>query len=88
MGLLSRWIGKNTELPTAAPDLQAREEVLNREIARLGRDEVVRRLVAVSEYRAGRTRPSGFESWNQQLEMEIINLTHRLMRDRFTPADD
>ena len=86
--MLSRWRAKNEDLPSVTPDFQAREEVLNREIARLGKDEVVRRLVAVSDYRAGRTRPSGFESWNQQIELEIINLTHRLTRDKLAPGED
>ena len=56
---------------TATPDQQAHDVVWDRETARLGRAEVVRRLAALSDYRGGRTGPSGFERWSQEIEHEI-----------------
>ena len=63
---------------TNAPERQAREQVWNREVERLGRAEVLRRLAALSDYRGGRTGPSGFESWNRQIESEIQELAKEL----------
>ena len=63
-----------------AAELLAREHVWDRELARLGRAEVLRRLAALSDYRGGRTGPSGFESWSQQIEREILTLAHDLTR--------
>lgn len=60
------------------PERQAHELVWNREIELLGRDEVVRRIAAVSDYRNGRTGPSGFEGWSLQIEQAITQLTHRI----------
>lgn len=75
MGLLSRWKTARTDdvdvHDTIAPERLAHNEVWDREIARLGRDEVIRRLAALSDYRSGRSGPSGFESWNRQVEAEI-----------------
>lgn len=56
---------------TVTPDQQAHDLVWDRETARLGRAEVVRRLAALSDYRGGRTGPSGFERWNQEIERQI-----------------
>jgi hypothetical protein len=81
MGLLSRWKArKDTEIDGSEPERQAREEVWNREVARLGRDEVLRRLAALSDYRGGRSGPSGFETWNLQIEQEIEVLTRELAK--------
>ena len=81
MGLLLKWKPrKATEFDTSEPERQAREEVWNREVARLGRDEVLRRLAALSDYRGGRSGPSGFEAWNLQIEHDIRMLTRELAR--------
>ena len=55
-----------------APYTEARNEIRNREIARLGEQEFHRRLGAVSDYQLGRTGPSGFEEWQRQLDAEIM----------------
>ncbi len=47
-------------------------------MSRLGRDEVVRRMAALNDYRSGRTGPSGFEHWSQQIEREILRLTYEI----------
>jgi hypothetical protein len=81
MGLLLPWkLRKAAESDSSEPERQAREEVWNREVARLGRDEVLRRLASLSDYRGGRSGPSGFESWNLQIEHEILVLTRELAR--------
>ena len=59
---------------TVTPDQQAHDAVWDREMARLGRVEVVRRLAALSDYRSGRTGPSGFERWSQEIEWQISTL--------------
>ena len=59
---------------TTTPDQQAYDQVWDRETARLGRAEVVRRLAALSDYRSGRTGPSGFERWSQEIERQISAL--------------
>ena len=56
---------------TVTPDQQAHDLVWDRETSRLGRAEVVRRLAALSDYRSGRTGPSGFERWSQEIERQI-----------------
>ena len=61
-----------------APERRAREEVWNREIDRLGRAEVLQRLAALSDYRSGRTGPSGFENWNREIEREITQLANQI----------
>ena len=85
MGLLFRWKsekgGDNNEIADRnAAELLAREHVWDRELSRLGRAEVLHRLAALSDYRGGRTGPSGFESWSQQIEREILTLTQNLTR--------
>lgn len=62
----------------SAPERRAYDLVWNREMAKLGTDEVVRRLAAVNDYRSGRTGPSGFESWNQRIEREIMKLAYEI----------
>jgi len=47
-------------------------------MARLGRDEIVRRMAALNDFRSGRTGPSGYETWNQQIEREILRLTYEI----------
>ena len=85
MGLLSRSRSKERTLSIVdasfdndALERQARDRVWNREVERLGRAEVLRRLAALSDYRGGRTGPSGFESWNRQIELEIQELAKQL----------
>ena len=63
---------------TVTPDQQAHDLVWDREMARLGRVEVVRRLAALSDYRGGRTGPSGFEQWNQEIERRISALASEI----------
>ena len=90
MGLLSR---RKDQPPSAvevatdtdAPERQAREKVWTREVERLGRAEVLRRLAALSARgqrtdgrTGGRTGPSGFETWNRQIESEIQELAKKL----------
>ena len=60
------------------PDRRAYDQVWDREIGRLGQDEVVRRIAAVNDYRSGRTGPSGFESWNTRIEREITMLAYQI----------
>ena len=60
------------------PDRVAHDQVWDREIDRLGQDEVVRRIAAVNDYRSGRTGPSGFEGWNTRIEREITLLTYQI----------
>ena len=74
MRLFAGWRKKDT----VTPDRQAHDYVWDREMARLGREELVRRMAALNDYRSGRTGPSGFESWNQHLEREIRRLTYEL----------
>ena len=62
----------------APPDRLAYDRVWNREIGRLGQDEVVRRIAAVNDYRSGRTGPSGFEVWNTRIEGEIMRLAYEI----------
>ena len=62
----------------AAPARLAYDQVWNREIGRLGQDEVVRRIAAVNDYRSGRTGPSGYEGWNMRIEREITTLTYEI----------
>ena len=61
-----------------APDRLAYDQVWNREIGRLGQDEVLRRIAAVNDYRSGRTGPSGFEGWNMRIEREITMLAYAI----------
>ena len=68
---------KNKDL-VAAPDRLAYDQVWDREIGRLGHDEVVRRIAAVHDYRSGRTGPSGFEGWNTRIESEIMRLAYEI----------
>ena len=75
MGLLAGWKDKRSAVP---PDRQAYDFVWDREMSRLGQEEVVRRMAALSDYRSGRTGPSGYELWNQQLEREILRLTYEI----------
>ena len=75
MRLLADWIGKRNDV---TPDRRAHDLVWDREMARLGRDEIVRRMAALNDFRSGRTGPSGFETWNQQLEREILRLTYEI----------
>ena len=63
---------------SGAPERRAYDLVWNREMAKLGTDEVVRRLAAVNDYRSGRTGPSGFESWNQRIDREIMKLAYEI----------
>ena len=62
----------------APPDRLAYDRLWNREIGRLGQDEVVRRIAAVNDYRSGRTGPSGFEGWNTRIESEIMRLAYEI----------
>ena len=62
----------------ATPERLAYDQVWNREIGRLGQDEVLRRIAAVNDYRSGRTGPSGFEGWNMKIEREITMLTYAI----------
>jgi hypothetical protein len=80
MGLLFGRRGVQRELYSSAisPDRQAYDLVWDRETARLGRDEVVRRIAAVNDYRSGRTGPSGFEGWTQKIEREITRLAYEI----------
>jgi hypothetical protein len=75
MGLFFHWKNKDQAV---APDRRAYDQVWDREIDRLGRDEVVRRMAAVNDYRSGRTGPSGFESWNTRIENEIMRLAYEI----------
>ena len=75
MGLLADWKSRKNDVP---PDRQAYDFVWDREMSRLGRDEVVRRMAALNDYRSGRTGPSGFEQWSQQIEREILRLTYEI----------
>ena len=61
-----------------SPDRQAYDLIWDRETARLGPDEVVRRIAAVNDYRSGRTGPSGFEAWSQKIEREITKLAYEI----------
>lgn len=63
---------------TVTPDQQAHDVVWDREMARLGRIEVVRRLAALSDYRSGRTGPSGFERWSQEIDRQISALASEI----------
>jgi hypothetical protein len=77
LGLFFR--SKDSDRASAPPpDRQACDQVWNREIDRLGRDEVVRRIAAVNDYRSGRTGPSGFEGWNLRIEREITQLSYKI----------
>ena len=80
MGLLFGRRGVQGEPYSSAisPDRQAYDLVWDRETARLGRDEVVRRIAAVNDYRSGRTGPSGFEGWNQNIEREITKVAYEI----------
>ena len=80
MGLLARWRSRSTTgfSPGHDPERLARDRIWNREVARLGQNEVVRRLGALSEYRSGRTGPSGFEGWYRQLDRDIMTLAFDL----------
>lgn len=69
---------RKAEERASAPERQAYDQVWNREVGRLGQNEVVRRLAAVNDYRSGRTGPSGFEGWNLRIEREIMQLTYEI----------
>ena len=75
MGLFFHWKDKDQ---AAAPDRLASDQVWNREIGRLGQDEVLRRIAAINDYRSGRTGPSGFEGWNMRIEREITMLAYQI----------
>ena len=75
MGLFGGWRFKKSTVPA---DRQAHDHVWDREMSRLGREEVVRRMAALNDYRSGRTGPSGYELWNQQIEREILRLTYEI----------
>ena len=75
MGLFFR--GKDKD-QAAAPERRAYDQVWNREIGRLGQNEVLRRIAAVNDYRSGRTGPSGFEGWNMRIEREITMLAYQI----------
>ena len=75
MGLLAGWRDKWKGVRT---DRLAHDVVWDREMSRLGRDEVVRRRAALNDYRSGRTGPSGYEQWSQQIEREILRLTYEI----------
>jgi uncharacterized protein (DUF2236 family) len=75
MGLFFHRKDKDQAVP---PDRRAYDQVWDREIDRLGQDEVVRRMAAVNDYRSGRTGPSGFESWNTRIENEIMRLAYEI----------
>ena len=75
MGLLAGWREKKRAL---TPDQEAYDLVWDREMSRLGREELVRRMAALNDYRSGRTGPSGYELWSQQLEREILRLTYQI----------
>ena len=75
MGLFFHWKDKDQAV---APDRVAYDQVWNREIGRLGQDEVLRRIAAVNDYRSGRTGPSGFEGWNMRIEREITMLAYQI----------
>ena len=75
MGLFFHWKDKEQ---AAAPERLAYDQVWNREIGRLGQDEVVRRIAAVNDYPSRRTGPSGFERWNMRIEREITMLAYAI----------
>ena len=76
--LLGRRAQGNPHSTAQSPDRQAYELIWDRETARLGRDEIVRRIAAVNDYRSGRTGPSGFEGWTQKIEREITRLAYEI----------
>lgn len=84
MGLFSRWKErKREEFQTAtAPYHEARNEIWNREIARLGQEEFDRRTMAVADAQLGTTGPSGFEDWDRQLQGEIEDRAHQIANAR------
>ena len=78
MRLFGQKHSENTRLTDGTPVSRAYDEVWNREMARLGQNEVVRRIAALNDYKSGRTGPSGYESWNQKLEREIMRLAYEI----------
>ena len=78
MGLFSGWIARRQEKPAVPPERQAYDYVWDRELALLGRSEIVRRMAAVSDFRSGRAGRSGYENWVWQIEQEILRLTYEI----------
>ena len=78
MRLFGRKHSETTRLSDSTPVARAYDEVWNREMARLGQNEVVRRIAALNDYHSGRTGPSGFESWSQKIEREIMRLAYEI----------
>lgn len=80
MGLFSRWKERKREefRQATTPYNQAQNEIWNREIARLGKEEFDRRVSAVANAQLGRTGPSGFEGWDRQLHDEIERRAHQI----------
>src|SRR5262245_47034989 len=76
--VMRAFLGRRDPALAASPDRQAYDEVWNREVGRLGQDEVVRRLAAINDYRSGRTGPSGFEGWNLRIERDILQLAYEI----------
>lgn len=73
MGLFSGWKQRRQDkfFQQTEPLRRARDEIYEREIAKLGQQEFFRRLSAVADYQLGRTGPSGFEDYQAQLDAEI-----------------
>lgn len=78
MGLFSGWKARKHAELAVPPERQAYDHVWDRELARLGRTEIVRRMAAVSDFRNGRAGRSGYESWVWQIEQEILRLTYEI----------
>lgn len=78
MGLFSLWKARRQTEPAVPPARQAYDHVWDRELARLGRTEIVRRMAAVSDFRSGRAGRSGYENWIWQIEQEILRLTYEI----------
>ena len=78
MGLFSGWKARRQAELDVPPERQAYDYVWDRELARLGRSEIVRRMAAVSDFRSGSAGRSGYENWVWQIEQEILRLTYEI----------
>jgi hypothetical protein len=78
LGIFSGWKARRQTESAVPPERQAYDYVWDREVARLGRTEIVRRMAAVSDFRNGRSGRSGYENWIRQIEQEILKLTYEI----------
>jgi len=78
LGLFSGWKARRQAEPAVPPERQAYDHVWDRELAQLGRAEIVLRMAAVSDYRSRRAGRSGYENWVWQIEQEILRLTYEI----------